>query len=213
MKSENTHVNACPHTHTHTQTHTHGCWQVGFSARRYLCSSAPWRAASPESPWAPALWTAPSSAPSSPAAPASPEPVRCQLPLWAGPVHTHEHTHRYTHTHEYIYTHTHTHTQSDVEEMWVQGKRGRCGLFKGMNDEVTANHSEGESQRFYCPRWWSRAGGRADRGYMVPFIFLYSHLYWSFYQWTCHCLSAAPQLAQGSGPWTFIRPVFCDNNF
>lgn len=63
--------------------------QSQLAVRRYLCSSVPWRAASPESPGAPALWTAPSSALSSPAAPASLEPARCQSPLWAGPAPTH----------------------------------------------------------------------------------------------------------------------------
>lgn len=85
----------CSHSLLHT--HTHG-WQCQAVVRQYLCSSAPWRAASPESPWAPSLWTAPFSALSSPAAPASPEPAHCQLPLWAGPAHTHTHTE--THTNE-----------------------------------------------------------------------------------------------------------------
>lgn len=89
---ENTHIYTCPHTHG-----WQGRIQCQAVVRQYLCSSAPLRAASPESPWAPSLWTAPSSALSSPAAPASPGPARCQLPLWASPTHTH------THTYEYIY--------------------------------------------------------------------------------------------------------------
>lgn len=48
-------------------------------AAAHLCSSAPCSAASPRSPWAPALAPAPSSAPCAPAGPASPAPAHS---LW-----------------------------------------------------------------------------------------------------------------------------------
>lgn len=190
---KNTHISACPNTHTHRADGRIQCQAV---VRQYLCSSAPWRAASPESPWAPSLWTAPSSALSSPAAPASPEPARCQSPLWAGPAHTH------THTHIWVYTHR------DVQ------KKGRAGSGERESDVGYLRASRWSDSK---PHWKcvtaalcaaahsSEAEHRAKSWLLRHDSFqAYYHLCGAFYLWRCLYLLAAPKLPQDLETWTWI---------